>query len=52
MECEATERVVVVKVATPLESVAVPRLVEPSMNVTEPEAVVGERVAVNVTDAP
>jgi hypothetical protein len=45
-------REVVVKVATPLATVPEPSVVEPSRNVTVPEAVSGARVAVNVTDAP
>jgi hypothetical protein len=41
-----------VKVVTPPASVPVPRVVVPSTNVTVPEAVRGDIVAVNVNDAP
>ena len=51
-EWDAAERFEVVKVATPLFSVPVPRIVVPSLKVTVPVAVEGETVAVNVTAAP
>jgi hypothetical protein len=52
IEWEATDSVEVAKVATPLLRVPVPRVVAPSLNVTFPEAVEGDRVAVRVTDCP
>jgi hypothetical protein len=52
IEWEATARDVVVNVATPLAMVPVPMFVVPSLKVTVPDAVAGNTVAVNVTDAP
>jgi hypothetical protein len=40
-----------VNVATPLAMVPVPMFVVPSLKVTVPDAVAGDTVAVNVTDA-
>lgn len=52
IECDATDSVVVVKVALPALIVPVPSVVVPSLNVTVPVAVDGVIVAVNFTDAP
>jgi len=52
MECEETAKAAVANVATPLVIVPVPIVAAPSLNVTVPDAVAGETVAVNVTDAP
>ena len=57
IECVATDKVLVVKVATPPLSVPVPSVVEPSLNVTVPVGVptpgdVAVTVAVKVTDWP
>ena len=52
IEWEATASVVVAKDATPLAIVPVPMVVAPSLKVTVPDAVAGETVAVNVTNAP
>ena len=41
-----------VRVATPLFTVAVPSVVEPVLNVTVPVAVPGSNVSVNVTGLP
>ena len=41
-----------VNVAVPADSVPVPSVVEPSLNVTVPVAVLGDTVAVRVTDWP
>ena len=49
--CDPAERVAVVYVALPLDTVPVPSVVLPSLNVTVPVAVDGT-VAVNVTDVP
>ena len=49
MECVPRLREVVCHVATPEASVAVPSVVPPSLNVTEPVAVAGVTVAVKVT---
>ena len=45
-------RVVTESAAAPALTVAVPRVAEPSLNVTEPVAVAGATVAVSVTAAP
>ena len=53
IECVSTVRFDVVKLAVPPVTVAaLPSMVVPSMNCTEPGAVVGATVAVNVTDVP
>ena len=52
IECEPAVKVVVLKVARPLLSVPVPRVVLPSLKVTVPVAAEGATVAVNVTDVP
>jgi len=55
MEWVATVNAVVAKVATPADSVPVPNVVVPSLNVTVPVGaapVDGVTVAVKVTDAP
>jgi hypothetical protein len=45
-------RVELVRVATPLVTVAVPSVVEPLVNVTVPVALVGSSVSVKVTALP
>ena len=52
IECDPAIRVDVLKVAFPLLTVPVPRVVLPSLKVTVPVAADGETVAVNVTDEP
>ena len=52
MLCGPTARVAVEKVAVPAASVPVPSVVAPSLKVTEPVAVEGDIVAVNVTLVP
>lgn len=52
MECDPAVRVEVLRVAFPLLIVPVPSIVLPSLNVTVPDAVDGDIVAVNVTDVP
>ena len=52
MLCGPTARVAVENVAVPAVSVPVPSVVAPSLKVTEPVAVEGDTVAVNVTLAP
>jgi hypothetical protein len=50
MECEPTASVHVPKAAFPLLIAPVPNVVVPSINVTVPVTVVGDNVAVNVTE--
>lgn len=56
MECEPTDKEEDVNVASPLVSVCVPSVFEPSLNVTVPVGVpppaAGDTVAVKVTDCP
>ena len=52
MECEPGARLTGVRVAVPPDSVLVPSVVEPSLNVTVPVALLGETAAVNVTGWP
>ena len=52
MLCGPTARVAVENVAVPAVSVPDPSVVAPSLKVTEPVAVDGDMVAVNVTLAP
>ena len=52
IEWVPVERLEVVKAATPPLSAPVPKVVAPSRNVTGPVAVVGDTVAVKVTDCP
>jgi hypothetical protein len=51
MECEPAARLDVLKAATPLLNVPVPREVDPSINVTVPVAADGVTTAVRVTVA-
>jgi hypothetical protein len=51
-ECVPTARADVVYVAVPPESVPVPSVVAPSLNVIVPVAAVGITLAVKLTDAP
>jgi hypothetical protein len=52
IECEPTVSVDLLRVAFPLVSAPVPKVVVPSLNVTVPVAAEGVTVAVNVTDEP
>ena len=50
--CVAAESVVVLNVVVPPDKVPVPSVVDPSLNVTVPVVVLGDTVAVKVTDWP
>jgi len=52
IECEPAASFGLLKVACPLLSVPVPRVVPPSLNVTVPVAKKGVTIAVNVTELP
>ena len=52
IECEPCASFELLKVACPLLSVPVPRVVPPSLNVTVPVAKKGVTIAVNVTELP
>jgi hypothetical protein len=52
MLCEPPARLLTVRDATPLVNVAVPSVVEPSLNVTDPVALALETVAFSVVLAP
>ena len=52
MECAVVDNAEVLNVAVPSLRGLAPRVVTPSLNVTLPDALEGETVAVNVTDCP
>ena len=52
IECEPGARLTGVRVAVPPDNVPVPSVVDPSLNVTVPVALLGETAAVNVTGWP